>query len=84
MEPSAQATSEHVVEQIAYLLQVGGEDCPALGSDFDGISQVPEGLETYNQIPKLIGLLEKRGFGAAVIEKVMGGNLLRLCREVLG
>lgn len=43
LEPSAQATSEHVVEQIAYLLQVGGEDCPALGSDFDGISQVPEG-----------------------------------------
>ena len=84
LEPSAQATSEHVVEQLAYLLQVGGEDCPALGSDFDGISQVPEGLETYNQIPKLIGLLEKRGFGAAVIEKVMGGNLLRLCREVLG
>lgn len=79
-----QATAEHVADHIEYLIRVGGEDCAALGSDFDGIDEVPVGLEDYGRIRTLVGLLEKRGLREAVIEKVMGGNLLRFCRQVLG
>jgi len=81
---SGQASIDHVVEQITYLIKVGGADCVALGSDFDGIYQTPEGLEDYSRIPELVGMLQEIGCSEALIEKVMGGNLLRICTEVLG
>lgn len=84
LQRDGRASVEHVLDQIAYLIKVGGEDCVALGSDFDGISAVPEGLEDYGQLPKLQTLLEQRGYSEKLIEKVMGGNLLRVCAEVLG
>ncbi len=84
LRPDFQASVEDVVDQIAHLIKVGGEDCAALGSDFDGITETPAGLENYGKIRSLVGLLERKGYSEAVIEKVMGGNLLRLCAQVLG
>lgn len=84
LDSSGAATIEHVVEHIAYLAKVGGIECVALGSDFDGISLVPVGLETCANTVDLIPALEDRGFCSREIEHIMGGNLLRLCTEVLG
>ncbi|NLM41287.1 MAG: membrane dipeptidase [Firmicutes bacterium] len=83
LRTDCRATVEHVVEQIAYLINVGGEDCAALGSDFDGITEVPTGMEHYGRLRDLVGLLEQQGLRTSVIEKVLGTNLLRLCSEVL-
>ncbi|HPT83343.1 MAG TPA: dipeptidase [Limnochordia bacterium] len=83
LRPDRRASAEQVVEQIAYLINVGGQGCPALGSDFDGIDDVPGGLEHYGKLRSLEGLLRQKGFSTAVIEKVLGGNLLRLCAQVL-
>ena len=74
---SGQASIDHVVEQITYLIKVGGADCVALGSDFDGIYQTPEGLEDYSRIPELVGMLQEIGCSEALIEKVMEA----ICKE---
>lgn len=76
-------TIEDVVDQIMYLYQVGGSDAIALGSDFDGIGSTPVGLEDVGKMPGLIPALEKRGLPTAVIEKIMGLNLLRVVNQVL-
>lgn len=77
------ADIEHVVEQIVHLIDVGGSETAALGSDFDGIGAVPVGLENVEKTPLLISKLKKRGLSEAVVEKVMGKNLLRVVRQVL-
>lgn len=83
LSKSGEATVEHVLDHIEYLLKVGGTDCVALGSDFDGISLTPKGLEHWGKTSSLITLLEKRGYTEAIIQKIMGDNLLRVCQEVL-
>lgn len=82
-DPPRTASIDHVVEQILYLLKLGGSDTPALGSDFDGISSTPAGLENVEKTPNLITKLEKQGVSETLIEKVMGKNLLRVVSQVL-
>lgn len=77
------ATIDHVVEHVDYLVKVGGLECVGLGSDFDGIDETPIGLEHYGKTPELADLLKKRGYGHDAVRKIMGGNLLRLCQDVL-
>ncbi len=78
-----QVTIHDVVEQIDYLVKVGGVDCVALGSDFDGINQTPLGLEHYAKTPEIAEFLRARKYGTGDVAKIMGGNLLRLCQTVL-
>ena len=78
-----QATIHDVVEQIEYLVNVGGVDCVGLGSDFDGIDRTPLGLDHYGKTSELADILRERGYTKGDIEKIMGGNLLRLCQTVL-
>lgn len=84
LDPTGAAFIGHVIDQIDYLVKVGGIQSVALGSDFDGIDQVPLGLENCSKTPQLISLLQQKGFQSCAIEKIMGGNLLRLCRDILG
>lgn len=79
-----QPTAADVVRHIDYLVNVGGIDSVGLGSDFDGISDTPEGLENCSQTLSIAALLAKRDYPEDAIEKIMGGNLLRLCMDVLG
>lgn len=79
-----EATAADVVEHIDYLVNVGGIDTVGLGSDFDGISDTPTGLENCSQTHIIAFLLAKRDYSEDAIEKIMGGNLLRLCTDVLG
>mgnify|MGYP001054980915 CR=1 FL=1 len=81
---TGEATVEHVLDHIEYLIKVGGVECVALGSDFDGIDDTPKGLEHKGKTLILAEALQERGYPAGTIEKVMGKNLLRLCCEVLG
>lgn len=79
-----QAAVDDVINQIMYLIDVGGVQCVGLGSDFDGISQTPIGLENCSQTYVLYDELKKRGLSEDVVEKVMGHNFLRVAKEVLG
>ncbi|RAH81210.1 dipeptidase [Aspergillus japonicus CBS 114.51] len=76
------ATLAHVVDHIVHIGELIGFDHVGLGSDFDGIPTVPQGLEDVSKYPDLIAELLKRGVSDEDAGKVAGGNLLRVWKEV--
>ena len=67
---------------IDHVVKLVGVDYAGLGSDFDGISSVPDGLDDVSKLPNLTRALLEKGYRAADIRKIYGGNLLRVMREV--
>ena len=54
-----------------------------LGSDFDGVSgATPLGIDSAADLPKITQALLDRGYNAEDIKKILGGNLMRVFREV--
>ncbi|MGE5186245.1 MAG: dipeptidase [Acidobacteriota bacterium] len=76
------ATLDAVVDHVQHVIDVAGEDVPALGSDFDGFVVPPEGLEDVAALPNLTVALSRRGIPPRVLEKILGGNALRVLDEV--
>ncbi|MCX5744998.1 MAG: membrane dipeptidase [Proteobacteria bacterium] len=76
------ATIDAVVDHVLHVLDVAGEDVPALGSDFDGFVVPPAGLEDIAAMPNLTVALSRRGVSARVLEKILGGNVLRVLDAV--
>ena len=73
-----------VVKHIDYLVEKVGVDYVGLGSDFDGTGDLPLGLEGVDKIPNLTEELLDRGYKEREIEKILGGNFLRVFKEVVG
>ena len=71
-----------VVKHIDHVVEIAGVDAVGLGSDFDGISCAPEGLDSVDQWPNLTRALLEEGYSAAEIREIYGGNTLRLMAEV--
>jgi membrane dipeptidase len=71
-----------VVEHIERLIDVGGEGCPALGSDFDGFIVPPKELPDVSALPSLTQALLDASIDSRVIRKILGGNALRVLRAV--
>ncbi len=72
-----------LIDQIDHIAKVAGVDHTGLGSDFDGVSgQLPEGIDSAADLPKITAALVDRGYSAADCDKILGGNLLRVFREV--
>jgi membrane dipeptidase len=61
---------------------LGGVDNLGLGSDFDGVPCVPEGLDDVAHLPDLTAELLRRGYSEEELTKILGGNLLRAFGEV--
>jgi membrane dipeptidase len=78
------ATVEDAAECIDHIVKVAGIDHVGIGSDFDGVPSVPQGLEDVSKMPALTAALLKRGYTEADIRKIMGENTLRVIREVVG
>jgi membrane dipeptidase len=78
------ATLEDAANCIDHIVKVAGIDHVGIGSDFDGIPDVPQGLEDVSKMPDLTAALLKRGYKEQDIQKIMGGNFLRVMREVVG
>ncbi len=72
-----------VVTHIDYLVEKAGIDCVGLGSDFDGTDDLPLGLEGVDKIPNITKELLDRGYKEREIEKILGGNFLRVFKEVV-
>jgi len=77
------ATVERLVDHIDHIVDLVGIDHVGLGSDFDGIGSTPEGLEDVTKMPNITRELVRRGYTDEDIEKVLGGNHLRVFEEVL-
>jgi membrane dipeptidase len=72
-----------LIDHIDHIAKVAGVDHVGLGSDFDGVSgQLPEGLDSPADLPKITLALLDRGYSAEDCRKILGGNLLRVFREV--
>lgn len=71
-----------VVDHAKHIVSVGGLECLGLGSDFDGIETNAE-LTGADRMGRLAEALKKGGFTEGQLDKILGGNVLRLYREVL-
>jgi membrane dipeptidase len=72
-----------LIDHIDHIAKVAGVDHVGLGSDFDGIQgQLPEGIDSPADLPKITAALMARGYSAADCRKILGGNLLRVFHEV--
>lgn len=78
--PGAQL--EDVVDHIDHAIKVAGIDHVGLGSDFDGVFDLPAGLQDVTRLPWITYGLLKRGYSEEDLYKVLGGNLLRVMEEV--
>ncbi len=76
------STLSHVATHILHIGNLIGFDHVGLGSDFDGIVSVPEGLEDVSLYPDLIAELLRRGVSDEDAAKVVGGNILRVWKDV--
>lgn len=72
---------EKIVEHIDHAAKVAGVDHVGLGSDFDGAT-MPIGLEDASKLPKLTSALMAKGYSAADVTKILGGNILRVMEQV--
>jgi membrane dipeptidase len=70
-----------IVEHIDHAVKVAGADHVGLGSDFDGAT-MPIGMEDASKLPKITDALLKKGYSEQDIEKILGGNLLRVMEAV--
>ena len=72
-----------VVDHIEHVIKVtGNANHVGLGSDFDGISSTPEGLEHVGKIPAITEEMVRRGISDSDIKKILGGNFLRVFNKV--
>jgi len=72
-----------VAEHIDHVVKLVGADHVGLGSDFDGVEQVPEGLQDVSGYPNLLYELLKRGYSEEALKKICGEDFLRVWTEVL-
>jgi membrane dipeptidase len=80
--PEPRATLAQVADHIDHIRKVAGIDHIGLGSDFDGITSVPVGLEDVSTYPALTVELLKRGYSDDDVKKILGLNVLRVMRQV--
>ena len=79
---TVRASIDDVVAHIDQIKKIAGIDHVGLGSDFDGVGCVPEGLDDVSKWPNLTRKLLEKGYTPAEIRKVYGGNLLRVMKAV--
>ena len=75
------STCDMLIAQLRYMVNVGGEDCAAIGTDFDGIGGDLE-IASADQMPKLFIALERAGFTPREIEKIAFANVERVMADV--
>ena len=76
------ASFESLVDHFDYVAKVAGVDHVGIGTDFDGFSMLPAGIRTAADLPKITAALMERGYSGEQMKKILGGNLLRVFRDV--
>jgi membrane dipeptidase len=76
------ATLSDVADHIDHAVEIAGIDHVGIGSDFDGISTAPQGLEDVSTFPALLAELLRRGYSEEDVAKIAGRNALRVMRDV--
>jgi membrane dipeptidase len=76
------APFDSLIAHFDHVIRVAGIDHVGIGTDFDGIPVPPEGIDSAADLPKITAALMMRGHTAEDMRKLLGGNLLRVFREV--
>jgi membrane dipeptidase len=79
--PIPRGTVADVVDHIDHIVELSGVDHVGLGSDFDGITVAPEGLDDVSKYPAVTKELVRRGYSDEDVAKILGGNILRVMAE---
>ncbi|MBD3235724.1 MAG: hypothetical protein GF330_03385 [Candidatus Eisenbacteria bacterium] len=82
-DPPQAASLETVCDHIQHALEMAGEEAVALGSDFDGVTALPQGIEGAQAWPRLLETMRRRGWNGETIAAVAGGNAARVLRRGL-
>lgn len=83
-EPLFGGRAEAVVDHLEHIVDVVGEDCAALGSDWDGAIITPRDMATCLELPLLCELMLRRGWRPERVRKILGGNFLRALEALRG
>ena len=78
--PIQRGTVHDVVDHIDHIAKVAGIDHVGIGSDYDGVSLLPEQLEDVSTYPVITQELLNRGYSASDIHKIMSGNITRVLK----
>jgi membrane dipeptidase len=73
---------EVIVDHMDYIISLIGDDHVGLGSDFDGISIAPSGVDDVSKMPELTRVMLQRGYSEERVRKILGENFMRVFREV--
>ena len=85
MDQTLRPPFERIIEHIVHLVNVVGADHVGIGADMDACRiPLPEGFDSARDYPKLTDALCRRGLSDDAIEKIMGGNFLRVFEAVRG
>src|SRR5947209_135526 len=71
-----------LIDHIDHIAKVAGIDHVGLGSDFDGVTSLPQQIDSVADLPRITQALYERGYNRQQIHKILGGNLLRVLRVV--
>ncbi len=82
MPAGPRATLADVVKHINHVVDIAGVEAVGLGSDFDGVFCVPEGIDSVDKWPNLTRALLQEGYTAAEIQKIYGENMLRFMSKI--
>jgi membrane dipeptidase len=77
-EPLPKVPLSVLIDHIDHMVKVAGIDHVGLGSDFDGVEQLPEGIDGIDSLPKITLELLERGYKDEDVLKILGGNFLRV------
>jgi membrane dipeptidase len=76
------APFDSLIDHFDHIIKVAGIDHVGIGTDFDGIPVPAEGIDSAADLPKVTAALMARGYTAEDMKKLLGGNLLRVFRDV--
>ena len=79
--PRPQATLAQVADHIEHVRRVAGAAHVGIGSDFDGVTSLPVGLEDVSTYPALFAELARRGWSDANLRRLAGENVLGALRR---
>jgi membrane dipeptidase len=71
-----------LIDHFDHMIKVAGVEHVGIGSDFDGVPCLPQGMDGVQDLPKITTELLQRGYSAEDLHKILGGNLLRVFGEV--
>ena len=73
-------TLSQLADHIDYIVKLVGDDYAGIGSDYDGVSSLPLGMDDVTKYPLITQELKKRGYSNKSIKKILGGNVMRVMK----